>query len=868
MSDYSTSRLLRSGIVALTILTLVGLNFFLEFPTVYMRQILPYIPALATVPALAKTYHDDAGVLRYVNPKIGTYGVTPNGNGGMIPSVSVPFGMTRWTPQTRENFISQCPYNDMDTHIHGFQATHQPAIWMGESGQVIINPGVGDVMSRFVNRGHSFQKENEVSTPYVYEVTLGAETVGANYNLTESIYSPVPGGGQPVPPDVREGANGRTRRDAVLHEEAIGMPSHHPDTGEFGTDADDAGTIGVALTATSHVGVLRFDFCDACSRDDHKASKKPPYVFIQATRQNWTGIINIDPDKQEVSGNNPQRQDYALGPSRAPGFSGYFVSRFSKPFETYGIAHGEQTQHGSTSGKGEDLGAYVKFANAANEVEIRTAVSFVSVEQARRNLDLEVPDDTTFQQVVESVKQSWLDKLGRVTIEGVNETDAEHDAQIVWYTGLFHALQYPNDFSEPLTRDATRKTFYSGYTDSVHTSNDSYYQSWSIWDTYRAEHSLLTLFAPERVNSMMRSLLRIYEWAGWLPMWANVVETNIMIGTHVDAVFANALERGFRSFNITKAWEAVKKNAFIPPINDTALLYYDREPYTPDEVRAGLTYYLEHGYVPNDRWAESASRTLDYAFDDYAAAVVAEHAGEETAAKNLRDRSQSYHKIFNTKTGFMEAKNANGTWAGSEQGWTEGDDWVYTFNVMHDPEGLAKMVGGPAKLKAKLDEHFQGGHNDHTNEPSHHVPYLYAAVGYPTSTQNLTRAIAAVDYNATSAGLSGNEDLGQMSAWYVFSALGFYPVNPASDEYIVGAPFFEKVTIRLPAGAGSGGEGGQEHELVITAPGAPTMPFVKSLYVDGKVVDRPVLSHGQIVKARHIAFEMADTPQSWGGNER
>ncbi|KAI7717410.1 hypothetical protein KC353_g4599 [Hortaea werneckii] len=868
MSDYSVLRLSRSALVALTILIFVGLNFFLEFPAVYMRQLLPYLPALATVPALAETYHGDAGVLRCVNPKIGTYGITPNGNGGMIPSVSVPFGMTRWTPQTRENFISQCPYNDLDTHIHGFQATHQPAIWMGESGQVVINPGVGDVKSRFTQRGHPFRKENEVSTPYVYEVSLGAETVDAGYNLTESIYSPVPGGGQPVPPDVRKGANGRTRRDVSPHEEATGMPSHHPDTGEFGTDAGDAGTISVALTATSHVGVLRFDFSDACSRNDDKASTKPPYVFIQATRQNWTGSINIDPDKQEVSGNNPQRQDYALGPSRAPGFSGYFVSRFSEPFETYGIAHGEQTQHGSTSGKGEDLGAYVTFTNSTKQVEVRTAVSFVSVEQARRNLDSEVPDDTTFQQVIDSVKQAWLDKLGRVTIEGVNETDAEHDPRTVWYTGLFHALQYPNDFSEPLTRDATRKTFYSGYTDSVHTSDDSYYQSWSIWDTYRAEHSLLTLFAPERVNGMIRSLLQIYEWAGWLPMWANVVETNIMIGTHVDAVFANALERGFISFNITKAWEAVKKNAFTPPINDTALLYYDREPYTPDEVRAGLTYYLDHGYVPNDRWAESASRTLDYAFDDYAAAVVAEHAGDETMAKSLRDRSQNYHNIFNTKTGFMEAKNANGTWAGSGQGWTEGDDWVYTFNVMHDPEGLAEMVGGPVKLKAKLDEHFQGGHNDHTNEPSHHVPYLYAAIGYPASTQNLTRAIAAVDYNATSAGLSGNEDLGQMSAWYVFSALGFYPVNPASDEYIVGAPSFEKVTIRLPAGAGSGGEGGQEHEVVITAPGAPTMPFVRSLHVDGKVVDRPVLSHGQIVKARHIAFEMADTPQSWGRGDR
>ncbi|KAK3066075.1 hypothetical protein LTS18_002052, partial [Coniosporium uncinatum] len=222
---------------------------------------------------------------------------------------------------------------------------------------------------------------------------------------------------------------------------------------------------------------------------------------------------------------------------------------------------------------------------------------------------------------------------------------------------------------------------------------------------------------------MMRSLLRVFDWAGRLPMWANVVETNIMIGTHVDAVFANALTRGFANFDIGKAWKAVHKNAFDPPDKDTELLYYDREPYTPDEVRAGLTAYLTKGYVSNDRWAESASRTLDYAFDDYAASVVASYAGDNATAQQLLARSQNYRTIYNANTTFMEAKNDNGTWAGSDQGWTEGDDWVYTFNVMHDPDGLAKMMGGREKLKVKLDEHFQGGHNDHTNEPSHHVPY-------------------------------------------------------------------------------------------------------------------------------------------------
>ncbi len=617
------------------------------------------------------------------------------------------------------------------------------------------------------------------------------------------------------------------------------------------------GTIHADLTATSHVGLLHLSFLSG----DHA-----PYVVIQATRQNWTGHISIDLEQREICGSNPQRQDYALGPLHAPGFKGYFVSRFSQPFALQGVAHAGQLDNTALTGSGEHLGAYVIFRKGTQSVEVRTGVSFVSIEQARRNLNLEAPESVTFSSVVDSLKEAWLDKIGRVKIEGYNKTDSAHDSRTIWYTSLFHALQYPSDFSEPLDNKTDGlRTYYSGYTDSVHES-DSYYQSWSIWDTFRAEHSVLTLFAPERVNSMMRSLVRIFEWSGRLPMWANIVETNIMIATHVDAVIANALERGFQDFDVAKAWAGVKKNAYVPPLKDTELLYYDREAHTPDEVRAGLTSYLEKGYVPNDLWAESGSRTLDYAFDDFAASRVAYHAGDMAASGELLNRSMAnYRTIYNDKTGFMEAKNDNGTWAGRDMGWSEGDDWIYTFNVMHDPEGLAELLGGKEKMKHKLDEYFEGGHNDHTNEPSHHAPYMYAAIGYPAWTQNLTRSIAYENYNATSSGLSGNEDLGQMSSFYLLSALGFYPVNPASDEYVVGSPWFEKVTIRFPAGASTGGIGGEEHMLTITAPGAVTKPFVKSLSVDGVEIHRPLLRHKQIVTAKSIAFEMAENPQPWGG---
>ncbi|KAK2764484.1 hypothetical protein FQN54_009179 [Arachnomyces sp. PD_36] len=810
-------------------------------------------------------YHENAGVLKYVNPLIGTYGVTPNGNGGMIPSVCPPFGMTRWTPQTRENIISQVPYNDGDRLMHGFQATHQPAIWMGESGQVVLTPGMGDVQPLFQNRGLAFRKEDERSTPYVYEVLLdAAQLMDRDWNATAEAVGdgPVPGGGGAVPDSVKEGANGRVRRWGMDQD-----VFHRSDS-----DNEYSRSIEVAMSADAHVGHLRFDFQDSTDCADEE--KLNPWVFIQASRRNWTGDVHIDTEKQEVYGYNSERQDYLLGPDKASSFKGYFVSRFSEPFESYGVVNGGNLLDSELHRHGNFSGAYVKFSKKTPRVEVRTGVSYISVEQARKNLDLGIPDEKSFEDTVEKVKSAWLEKIGRVTIEGVNKTDSDHDPRTIFYTGLFHALQYPNDFSEPMSKeDDASRIYYSGYTDSVHTEKDSYFQSWSIWDTYRAEHSLLTLFAPEHINGMMRSMLKIFDWSGWLPMWANMVETNIMIATNADVVLANALERGFRDFDVDKAWTAVRKDAYTPPDRDTELLYYDREPNTPYEARAGLTSYLKQGWVSNDGWAESASRTLDYAFNDYACAIVAEHVDDDNASINdtiseLMERSGNYKHLWNDETQFMQARNDNGTWADRTWGWTEGDDWVYTFDVMHDTQGLASLFGGRESMRDKLDAHFQGGHNDHSNEPSHHVPYMYSLLGYPDRAAEVIRNTAWANYNTTSGGLSGNEDLGQMSAWYVFSALGFYPVNPASDEYVIGTPFFEKVSIRLPAGAATGGDMAMsealEKTLVISAPGAPTKPYIKSLKLDGREITTPVLKHGDIVRAETIEFEMSDVPTSWG----
>ncbi|KAJ5371635.1 Alpha-1-2-mannosidase [Penicillium concentricum] len=329
-----------------------------------------------------------------------------------------------------------------------------------------------------------------------------------------------------------------------------------------------------------------------------------------------------------------------------------------------------------------------------------------------------------------------------------------------------------------------------------------------------------------------------------------------MIATNAGVVLANAQEREFGDFDISKAWKAVKKNAYTPSDHDTDTLYYDREPGISYEARPGLTSYMKQGWVYNDDWPEAGSRTLDYAFNDYACSVVAAHSGEDDATvQALKNRSGNFAYLWNNKTQFMQARNANGTWANNSFGWTEGDDYVYTFDVMHDMKGLARLFNGRQAFCDKLDAHFQGGHNDHTNEPSHH-----SALGYPNQAAETIRDIAWANYNTTSGGL------GQMSAWYVFSALGFYPVNPASDEYIVGTPFFEEVSIQFPSGASTGGRAANDRErrLEIRAPGAPTKPYIRSLKVDGKRINPPNLKHSQLVNVARIGFEMRSTPTSWG----
>ena len=356
---------------------------------------------------------------------------------------------------------------------------------------------------------------------------------------------------------------------------------------------------------------------------------------------------------------------------------------------------------------------------------------------------------------------------------------------------MYHVLLYPRIFSE-------YGRYYSAFDDTVHEGES--YTAYSIWDTFRAENSLLTLLAPERVSGMITALLQNFKEGGWMPKWPNPSYTNIMIGTHADSLVAEAFRKGFRDFDRQLAWQAVYKDAMTPPDGDTTRRWVDREEHTPYEARAGLTYYKQLGYIPTDRTDEAASRTLEDSYDDWCVAQIARALGRSDDYAFFLKRSLNDRNLYNPAVGLMNGRTSDGKWAPigrreanqnrSVSGWTEGDAWAYTWSPLHDQAGLISLMGGAEKYDEKLDQHFKGGHNVHSNEPSHHYGYLYDFGGQPWKTQAMVRRIAEKEYDASPGGLDGDDDCGQMSAWLLFTAIGFYPVNPASGDYMIGSPMF------------------------------------------------------------------------------
>jgi len=613
------------------------------------------------------------------------------------------------------------------------------------------------------------------------------------------------------------------RKLGFSHADEIARPDYY----SVWMNAGSARRIRTEISATTRCALLRFTF----------PANTASSIVVEASRPGIAGYAHVDAAASEITGYNPDRMDDKLGPLALPNFKGYFVVQFQKPFDRSG-------SYAPTAGQPKSAtGAYASFKTTEGEViEARVGTSFISIEQARENLKAEIPT-WDFAAVQQSLRNAWNDKLGRISVEGATE-----EQRRIVYTGLYHALLYPRVFSEG-------GRYYSAFDDTVHKGES--YNAYSIWDTFRAENSLLTLLAPERVDGMIQALLQDFREGGWMPKWPNPSYTNIMIGTHADSLVAEAIRKGFHGFDYNLAWDAVYKDAMTPPDGDTTRRWADREEHTPYEGRGGLTYLKALGYIPTDKTAEAASRTLEDAYDDWCVAQVAKALGKTKEYEFFQARSHNYEHLFNKSTGFMQAKNADGSWSSPDAGWTEGNAWVYTWAVMHDIPGLMQLMGGKDIYNDKLDLHFSGGHNFHKNEPSHHYGYLYDYSGEPWKTQSKVREIAAAEYANLPSGIDGDDDCGQMSAWYLFTALGFYPVNPASGDYMIGSPLFDKMSLRLANGK----------TFTVSAKGnSSSNVYIQSATINGKPLSIPVIRYEDLMQGASLEFVMGPQPSRWAAD--
>lgn len=591
--------------------------------------------------------------------------------------------------------------------------------------------------------------------------------------------------------------------------------------------------INVELTATPRCGIQRYTF-----------PRAEAAIFLNlAKAMNWDETV--DSYIEIVDSMTLRGYRYSNGWARNQKI--YFYAKISKPFKNVVIDTVSINKDGKRTGTG--YVAQLNYTTKENEqVLVKTAISGVSMEGAEKNWKQEAQEND-FDYYLRKAKDTWNRELGKIQIHGGDEND-----KVVFYTALYHSMLAPTIYDD-VDGD------YYGPDGKVHTKDGWInYSTFSLWDTYRAQHPLFTLIQPDRVNDMIKSFLAFYEQNGRLPVW-NLYgsETDMMIGYHAASVIAEAYLKGIGDFDPKKALEACVQTANI------------------DEYR-GIGVYKEKGYIPydltdsynNENW--SLSKTLEYAYDDYCIAKMAEKMGEKSIADAFYVRAQNYKNVYNPATSFMQPRASDGGFLENFNAEaytpyiTESNGWQYFWSVQHDINGLIVLCGGKKRFEEKLDSMFtlhaekdelpifstgMIGQYAHGNEPSHHVAYLYNFVDKPHKSQKYISEIVHDLYRNTPDGLCGNEDCGQMSAWYVFSAMGLYPVNPVSCEYELGTPLFPEMCLNLPDGK----------TFKIQAKGVSRKKcYVKSVKLNGQPVNRSFITHEEITKGGLLEFEMTDSP--------
>jgi predicted alpha-1,2-mannosidase len=681
--------------------------------------------------------------------------------------------------------------------------------------------------------------ERKCLSPYYYEETRIQGFRGSHWmsgSCTQDYGSVTI---MPMSGTLKTGAEARA--SAFDHKNEKASPAY------YSVKLDDY-QITAELTGTSHAGFLRFTY----------GQGNESYLVIEPNSDEGEGYIEINAEKNEISGYNPVHRIYQ-GWGKPAGFSGYFVAVSDHPFAEYGTWQAKDSlQPGVRIAKGNKsaAGAYVRFASEKNLlVQVKIGHSFTSMEGARRNLNAQIKG-WNFEGVKQAAERAWNQELGKIQVKGGSEKD-----KVMFYTALYHSKIIPRVFSDA---DGTYPGF-AGDEKMYKTNGYDYYEDFSLWDTYRAVHPLLTLLEPRRTSDMVNSLLRKAEQGGWLPIfpcWNSY--TAAMIGDHALSMIGDAYVKGITGFDAGQAYKVMHKNAFEPNT--------DMADYKEGKGRRAMDSYLKYGYIPLEdsvpdafHKREQVSRTLEYAYDDFVLAQVAKKLGKEQDYQILMQRAANYKHVFDTTTGYVRGRYANGEWVQNFDPFalrasfiTEGSPYQYTWYVPQDVAGLINLMGGKERFINRLDTLFEKRYYWHGNEPGHQTVYLYAYAGVPWKTQQRVRDIIREEYSAEAGGLSGNEDSGQMSAWLVFSMAGFYPVCPGMPYYVLGSPMFDNITLTGPAGK----------KFTIQARGqSDTNCYIQSAKLNGKPFTRTYLLHEEITRGGQLVLEMGNKPNpSWGSS--
>lgn len=712
-------------------------------------------------------------------------------HGHTFPGASLPAGMVQLGPDTDiRGWDWSSGYHYSDSSIMGFSHLHRSGMGAGDWGDILIMPTTGK---------------------------LKVEP-GTKYN---------PGEGY---------------RSRFTHKEEEASP------GYYAVNLKDYG-IKAELTVTERAGFHKYTF----------PKSDVSHILVDLEH----GIGDRCKGSQVKIVNNTEIEGYRTSTGFVKTQAVYFCAKFSKPFNSYGTWNEKNIKAGSKEESGTQIGAYVDYVTSGNEtIEVKVGISYTSIDQARLNLDKEIPH-WKFDRVKDKARMIWNEELGKIKAQMNTDNDEAYRKQklITFYTAIYHSLLFPAIFS-----DMDGK--YMGLDEKVHTAKDfTYHSDFSLWDTFRAEMPLLALIQPERNSDVIKTMIAQYEQGGWLPtpqQFGNSY-TNDMIGDHPVSVILDAYLKGIKDFDVEKAYEAVKKNAMETPPADHR-----------SRGRVGLDYYKEYGYLPYDKARESVSRTLEYAYNDWCVAQLAKILGKTDDYELFMKRASNYKNVIDTSTGFARPKTSMGSWIepfdptfigqGNERHYTEANAWQYTWFVPHDVQGLINLEGGTEKFIKKLDSLFTTsseipgkvadvtgliGQYAHGNEPSHHTIYLFDYAGAPWKTQDLVRNVMNNLYNAGPAGLCGNEDMGQMSAWFVFSMMGYYPVCPGMPYYVIGSPMFDKVSINVK---------NNKEFTIRTINNSEKNKYIQSAKLNGKPFDRSYIWHNEIINGGELVFIMGDQP--------